>query len=143
MTPQMTRRALLLLSLPLAAGFGADPAQEVLDLITGAAASLSAGNAAAFLAAFDPAMPGYEKLRANITALQRQAEVQSFIDLVEDEGDDRRRTLELDWVLRIRREQEATASRREQRVKCRVEKSGKKWRIVALEPLEFFAPPPA
>ena len=141
----MTRRALLLLPLPLplAVCFGADPAQEVLDLITSAAASLSAGNTAAFLAAFDPAMPGYEKLRANDTALERQAEVQSFIDLVEDEGDDRRRSVELDWVLRIRREQEATASRREQRVKCRAEKAGRKWRIVALEPLEFFAPPGA
>jgi hypothetical protein len=139
----MTRRALLMLTLPLAAGFGADPAQEVLDLITSAAASLSAGNTAAFLAAFDPAMPGYEKLRANVTALERQAEVQSSIDLVENAGDDRRRTVELDWVLRIRREQEATASRRQHRVKCRVEKSGRKWRIVALEPLEFFAPPGA
>ena len=141
----MTRRALLMmpLLLPLAAGFGADPSEEVVDLITSAAASLSAGNAAAFLAAFDRAMPGYEKLRANVAALERQAEVQSFIDLVEDEGDDRRRSVELDWVLRIRREQEATASRRQQRVKIRVEKSGRKWRIVALEPLEFFAPPGA
>ena len=141
----MTRRALLLapLLLPLAAGSAADPAQEVVDLITSAAASLSAGNAAAFLAAFDRAMPGYETLRANITALERQAEVQSSIDLVENEGDDRRRSLELDWILRIRREQEATPGRRQQRVKCRVEKSGKKWRIIALEPLEFFAPPGA
>ena len=76
-------------------------------------------------------------------AISRQAEVQSSIEVVENEGDDRRRSLELDWILRIRREQEATPGRRQQRVKCRVEKSGKKWRIIALEPLEFFAPPGA
>jgi hypothetical protein len=35
----------------------------------------------------------------------------------------------------------ALAQRRQQRVKCRVQKSGKKWRVASLDPLQFFAPP--
>jgi len=135
----MTRRALLLV--PLAARLRADSAQQVWDLFTSMASALSAGDASAFLNAFDTAMPGYEALRAGVTALLREAEVQSSIELVEEAGDDGRRTVELDWLVHIvYRQDGAVAERRRERVKLRVEKSGKKWRIAALEPLEFFAP---
>ena len=136
----MTRRALLLV--PFAARLRADSAQQVWDLFTSLASALSAGDASAFLNAFDPAMPGYEALRASVTALLREAEVQSSIELVGEEGDDRSRAVELDWLVHIvDRQDGAVAERRQERVKCRVEKSGKKWRIAALEPLQFFAPP--
>jgi hypothetical protein len=136
----MTRRTLLLV--PLVARLRADSAQQVWELFTSVASALSEGNAIAFLNAFDPAMPGYEGLRASVTALLRQAQVQSSIDLLRDEGDDRSRTVELDWLLHIvDLEDGAVAERRQERVKCRVEKSGKKWRIASLDPLRFFAPP--
>ena len=77
----MTRRALLLV--PFAARLGADSAQQVWDLFTSMAAALSEANASAFLNAFDPVMPGYEAIRAGVTALLREAEVQSSIELVE------------------------------------------------------------
>ena len=67
--PEMTRRVLLLV--PLAACCrAADPAQEVIDLVADAAASLSAGSVPRFLKAFDPAMEGYAKLRENVTGLR-------------------------------------------------------------------------
>jgi hypothetical protein len=136
----MTRRALLLL--PLAACCrAADPAREVLELVADAAASLSAGNVPLFLRAFDPAMAGYAKLRENVTGLIAQGDVQSLIDPLEDEGDGRRRVAQFHWTLRIERGQQTTSSaRREQVVTCSVEKQGGKWRIVGLEPIEFFAP---
>jgi len=136
----MTRRALLLV--PFAARLRADSAQEVWDLFASMASALSAGNAIAFMNAFDPAMPGYEALRAGVTALLNEADVQSSIELVEEEGDDRSRSAELDWLVHIvDRDDNTVAERRQERVKCRVEKSGKKWRIAGLEPLQFFAPP--
>jgi hypothetical protein len=136
----MTRRALLLL--PLVARLRADSAQQVWDLFASMASALSEANAIVFLNAFDPAMPGYEALRASVTALLREAEVQSSIDLVAEEGDDSSRTVELDWLLHIvDRQDGAVAERRQERVKCRVEKSGRKWRIASLAPLQFFAPP--
>ena len=137
----MTRRSLLFVPIVLCC-YGADPAQEVWDLLTQAASALSEQNPGAFLAAFDPAMPGYEKLRADVSALLRTAEVQSSIELESDEGGGEARSVELDWLLKIRPEQDATPStRRQQRVKCQLRKTGKKWKIVAFEPLEFFAPP--
>ncbi len=136
----MTRRVLL--AIPLAACCrAADPAREVLDLVTDAAASLSAGNVALFLKAFDPAMPGYAKLRENVTGLIAHGDVQSLIDPLEDEGDERQRAVRFQWTLLIQRGQDSTSSvRREQVVKCTAEKQGGKWRIVGLEPIEFFAP---
>ena len=136
----MTRLALLLLA-TAAFSRAADPAQEVLDLFTGVAASLSAGNVARFLAAFDPAMPGYADLRENVTALAAQGEVQSFIDPVENEGTQSERAVEWKWTLRLRRGQDATPDLlREQTVKCQVEKRAGKWRITQLDPVAFFAP---
>ena len=136
----MTRRVLL--AIPLAAWCRtADVAQEVVDLIADLAASLSAGNVALFLKAFDPKMPGYAKLRENVTGLIAQGDVQSFIDPLEDEGDERRRVAQFDWTLLMHRGQEATSfARREQVLKFSVEKRGGKWRIVELEPIDFFAP---
>ena len=136
----MTCRVLLLI--PLAACCrAADPAQEVLDLVADAAASLSAGSVSRFLKAFDPAMEGYARLRENVTGLVALGDVQSLIDPLEDEGDERRRTVQFHWTLRMQRgQQSASFVRREQVVKCRVERQRGKWRIVGLEPIEFFAP---
>ena len=73
----MTRRVLL--AIPLAACCrAADAAQEVVDLIADLAAALSAGDVALFLQAFDPKMPGYAKLRENVTGLIGQGDVQSL-----------------------------------------------------------------
>ena len=136
----MTRRMVLLLPFAVCCR-AADPAREVLDLIADAAGSLSAGDAAGFLKAFDPAMAGYMKLRENVTGLIAQGDLQSLIDPLEDEGNDRRRVEQFQWTLRIHRGQEsANFVRREQVVKCTVEKQGGKWRIVELEPIGFFAP---
>jgi hypothetical protein len=138
----MRRRALLLL-LMAACCRAADPAQDVLDLVTDAAASLSAGNIPRFLKAFDPAMPGYAKLRENVMGLMAQGDLRSLIDPLEDDGDGRRRVAQFQWTLLLERGQRNTSSaRREQAVKCRLEKQGGKWRIVGLEPIEFFAPWP-
>ena len=140
----MTRRAWLAISITGSmAGrcVAADPAREVFELVSDAAASLSAGNSAEFLRAFDKRMPGYAKLRENVTGLLALGEVQSVIEPVEDAGDAQRRTAQFQWTLRILRGSQATAStRREQVVKCTAEKQGGKGRITAIEPVEFFAP---
>jgi hypothetical protein len=133
------RRAALLLAMA-ACCRAADPAGEVVDLFTDVAASLSAGNVSRFVAAFDPAMPGYAKLREDVTALLAQGEVQSFIDPVENDGTETERAVQWKWTLRLRRTQDATPSvMREQTVKCKVEKRKGKWRITQWEPAGFFA----
>ena len=136
----MTRR--LLLGIPLGAWCrAADAVQEVLDLVADAAGSLSAVDAARFLRAFDPRMPGLARLKENVAGLLALGDVQSLIEPLEDEGDDRRRAAQFQWTLRLQRGEAATNwVRREQVVKIKAEKQGGKWRIVEIEPIEFFAP---
>ncbi len=137
----MTRRVLLLsaLAAPLAA---ADPAREVWSLFSGIASALAAGDAASFLAAFDPAMPGFPRLRTDVEALVELDSVQSAIEAVRNEGDGRQRTVDLDWLLHLTSlSDSAKVTRRRETVHCRLEKLGRKWKIEAFEPLSFFAPP--
>ena len=136
----MTRRELLFAM--MAAPLRADDAQDVWDLFTQMASALSEGNEVQFLTAFDRSMAGYQTLETNVSALLRQAEVQSSIEVLSDAGNGVSRSVELDWFLQIVEQQEAAGStRRRERVRCKLAKQGKKWRITALEPLALFAPP--
>ena len=113
----------------------------VWDLISGSLGSLAEGNSANFLSAFDRAMPGYDRMRAGVAALLQEGNLESYVELAGSQGDDRRRTLQLDWVLSVTRaETGIEIFRRHRRVECRVERQGTKWRIVALDPLEFLEP---
>lgn len=138
----MTRRLLLFTALAAPLG-AADPAREVWDLFSNMASALAAGDAASFLAAFDPAMPGFPALRDDVMALVRVDSVQSAIDALRNDGDDRRRSVDLDWLLHLTSLGDSSkVTRRRETVHCRLEKQGKRWKIVALTPLSFFAPPP-
>jgi hypothetical protein len=136
---KMARRVFLM---ALAAPLLADARQEILDLVTEMASALSEGNGLAFLDHVDHSMRDYEKLERNIMALTAQNEVTSSIALLTEDGDDHARSADLDWFLQIRsREQTGPLERRRQTVKCGLERGKKKWRVVSLEPISFFAAP--
>jgi len=98
------------------------------------AEALANRDADAFLDQFDRQIPEYEKLRDEIRELLAVTqEIGTTMDVISDEGDEQKRSLELDWVLKF-----DTEDPRRQIVKCRAEKQGKKWKITALEPVEFF-----
>ena len=131
------RTALLLLFSTIAL---ADPAADVLNVFTAAAEALTNDDSTAFLDNFDRNMPEYATLRTNVEGLLGAYEVGSTIEVVTDEGDDQKRTVELDWLL-IASDKTAingVPERRRRVVKCRLERRGKKWKIVALEPVDFF-----
>jgi hypothetical protein len=132
----------LLAGLLLAGALRADTRADLMDLFASMAAALADSNAPAFLAAFDPSMPGLDKLRIEVNALVKDAGVSSSVEMIGDQGDDQKHSVELDWFLEI----DSTAvgaklERRRQVVRCRLQRLGKHWKIVALEPLDFFAPP--
>jgi hypothetical protein len=105
-----------------------------MEVFRAVAEALANRDADAFLEQFDGKMPDFDKLRAEIQDLLGLAqEIGSTTDVISDAGDDQKRMLELDWVLKI----DSGAPRR-QIVQCQVEKQGKKWRITSLEPVEFF-----
>lgn len=111
----------------------ADPPKDVLQFIQGIAEALANNNPRGFFDKFDPAWEGFRQLHDDVSDLLARAQVGSSIEIASDEGDDRKRTLELDWLLLIE-----GAEQRHKIVKCRIEKQGKRWRIVALEPARFF-----
>lgn len=123
---------LLLVASLAVCGQNRPPAQ--MEVFRNVSEALANRDVDAFLDQFDRQMPQYEKLRDEIQELFGLAqEIGSTIDVITDEGDDSKRTLQLDWLLKIDIDEP-----RRQIVKCQVEKQGKKWKITALEPVEFF-----
>jgi hypothetical protein len=131
------RIVLLLLASTLAL---ADTAADVLNVFTSAAEALINDDAAAFLDRFDGKMPGYAALQNNVTGLLAAYEVGATIEEVSDQGDDNKRTVELDWLLLASQKGAANSPQetRRQVVKCTVERRGKQWKITSLEPVDFF-----
>ncbi len=138
----MWRRAFLLAI--WCARLTADAKQQVFDLFTKIASELSANNPMVFLESVDHDMPHFEELQKHLMALTDQADVANSLDGVSDEGDDTHRTEELDWFMQIVSKSESRpVEQRRAVVKFRLERRGKKWKIVAIDPLDFFAPPKA
>ena len=131
---------LLLGSLLVGAGltaFGQNRPPEQMEVFRAVTEALANQDTDAFLDQFDSKMPQYEKLRDEIKDLfGRAQEIGSTIDVITDDGDGQKRTLELDWLLKLDNDEP-----RRQIVKCQVEKQGKKWKITALDPVEFFRAP--
>ncbi len=126
----------------VAATLWAQSAQDVVELFRSVAAALSNAHSGGphnepdvqpFLENFDPAMPGYATFRNEIEDLVGTAPVGTQIEVLSDEGDDKKRALELDWILEIDDQRP-----RRQVVKCTIERVKGKWKITALDPIDFF-----
>jgi hypothetical protein len=130
--------ACLAAALPLSAQVPAD----VLTTVTDAAAALVNDDASAFLDQFDRNMPGFTNLRDNVQGLLGASEVVSTIEPISNQGDGRRQSVELDWLLAINDKNQIGIRKETRRaiVKCQLEHQGKRWKIVALEPADFFRP---
>lgn len=123
------------------ASLAADTHADVMDFFGTAAAALADVNIPKFMGAFDKDMPDYGKLKDAVAALTNQAEITSAIEPVKDEGDDTKRSVELDWYMTVRSlmPDGPIVSRREL-VRCELRKEGKHWKIVSIAPVDFFAP---
>jgi hypothetical protein len=136
-------RALLCIAIALAPGLlGADPPRgvvEFFDDVTRALVESHTDNptlpisASAFLDKFDATMPGYAQLQENVEDLVSRSKVGSAVEFVTDDGDENKRTLDVDWTLEI----EDRLPRR-QVLKCTIERRGKRWKITSLAPVDFF-----
>lgn len=137
----MRRRLFLLGSLTAIAARG-DARQEVIDLFGSMAAALTENTPDVFLRALDPSMPNYAQITSNVTALAAQNDLSSAIEISKQEGGEDTQVVELDWILEIRgRGQSQLSERRQMVVRSRLERQKKKWRVMSLEPVSFFAPP--
>ena len=136
-------RAVLCIAITLAASLrGADPPRgvvEFFDDLTRALAEAHTDNprlpisAAAFLDMFDSSMQDFAQLRENVEDLVSRSTVGSAVEFVTDDGDENKRTLDVDWTLEIQ-----DRLPRRQVLKCTIERRGKRWKITALGPVDFF-----
>ena len=121
---------------------GAPPQPDLSGFFASLVSALSDAKPAEFLRAVDPAMPGYERFAANIRALATENAVASSVVISSQAGDMSRQEIELAWRLEIKGIGESGVFVvRESTVKCKLERQKKRWRIVALGPMGFFAPP--
>jgi len=136
----LPRRALLEM-LPVCFGAG-DEAAEVRDLFARLAEALSRASAPGFLRHFDRRMAAYAQLERDVVALLNQFEVASSVEVREEQGDSRERSVEVDWMLELRSlAATGPSERRRATLKATLSRRGRAWQITALEPAAFFAPP--
>ncbi len=119
----------------------ADTHDQVVDLFASMSAALTSLNPDRFLAGIDKNSPDRAHLANSIPALLSQGDVSSSIEFVKDDGNDERRTVQLDWYLEIK----AAAPvgpliQRRQIVTCRLEKHKGKWLVETLSPVSLFDP---
>ena len=86
-----------------------------------------------FLEHFDKTMPGYAEFADQIETMVGAGEVSTNIDFINTDGNDRKRTLDLDWLLQCEGQRPRRAV-----IQCTIEKRGKKWKITSIAPIEFF-----
>jgi hypothetical protein len=134
----------------------ADAHDDVIEVVTSMAGALSetgdqaaahTANVPKFMSAFSKDMAGYDTLEKNVTALVNNADVSSSIQPLTEDGDDQARKIDLDWLLEVHSlVQDGPDVRRREVVHCElrkeeVRKNKQRWKIVAIKPIEFFAPP--
>jgi hypothetical protein len=125
----------------VAAFASADAHDDVVEVFTKMAAALTEVNVPAFMSAVGKDMADYDTLKNNVTALVNNADISSSIQPLSEEAEGEKYTIDLDWLLEVRSlEQDGPLVRRREVVHCELRKEKKHWKIVALKPLDFFAP---
>ena len=119
-----------------------DPAIGIKRLLLDASRSLQSANAALFMGLFDRAsFDGYAALREDIGALTAHRRIASSVSIGVPEGGPDQWTASVDWLLELTPKLDpGPVERRRQTLRVSVRKRGKRWRIVSLAPVGFFAP---
>ena len=121
-----------------------DPAAEAWDVVATMAAALAEPNDAGFMKPISKAFEQHDQIARQVRALIETNNVVSSISAVVNEGDDKRRTLEVDWYLEIQPQSAgASLTQRRENVKLTMTRTGRRWMITALAPIAFFAAPPS
>lgn len=119
----------------------ADAAGQIRLVVRDASRALQAGNAPLFLALFDrQEFAGYGELREQVTALAAQRRIASSVAVESVRGGPVEWTAEVDWLIELTHKLDPSPpEQRRDTLKLRVRKRGKRWRVVDLQPVQFFA----
>lgn len=110
-------------------------------LVRDASRALQSGNAPLFLALFDPhAMADFGRFGDEIFALAAQRRIASSVKSDPPQGGPEECTVRVDWLLDLTPKLDpGPVERRHETVVVGLRRRGKRWRIVDVEPREFFA----
>ena len=137
------RFAALMLTAQLTFAGAAEPSADAWDVVATLAAALAEPNDAGFMKPIAKSFDQHDRIERLVRALIQTNDVVSSISPIMNEGDDKQRTLEVDWYMEIQPQTAGgTQTRRHESIKLTLTKTGKRWMITALAPIEFFAPPP-
>ena len=140
----MRLAALALLSASMAFGAAPDAPADAWDVVATMAAALAEPNDAAFMKPISKSFEQHDLMERQVRALIQTNAIVSSISPIANEGDDKRRTLEVDWYLEIQPQSTgASLTQRRESVKLTLVKTGKRWMITSLSPVAFFAPVPS
>lgn len=120
----------------------ADASQDVYNLVASMASALAEDNATDFANSLSKDMPGRDAVIKDVRAMLAQANTASTVVPGENEGDDSKRTIAVEWTLNMkRRGEDVRSDQRRAEVTITAVREGKKWKVTSIEPLSFFAPP--
>ena len=118
------------------------PAADAWDVVATMAAALAEPNDAAFMKPIAKSFEQHDLVQREVRGLLQTNAVVSSVSPVANDGDDKQRTVEVDWYMEIQPQSPgARVQQRREAVKLTLVKTGKRWMITAMSPVEFFAPP--
>ena len=125
---------------PLAPRPTPSDAGRIAQILRDAGRSLEAGNAASFLFYFDrKRFADYSALESDVDALTRRSEIASSTEVTKVEAEGEAYLVEVDWILRLRPISTfGDVDTRRKVLKLRLERVKDRWKIVKLQPIEFF-----
>ena len=123
------------------------PAQNRTDtgairqVIRDASRALQSGNAPLFLASFDRrAMPGFARFRDEVTALTEQRRIASSVESAPPEGGPNEWSVRVNWLLELTPKLDpGPVERRHETLVLGLHRKGNRWKIVRIDPSDFFA----
>jgi hypothetical protein len=112
------------------------------DVVATMAAALAEPNEYGFMKPISKSVEAHDTIERQVRALVQTNDIVSTISPVTNEGDEKKRTLEVDWYMEIKPHApgQSLVQRRET-IKMVMEKTGKRWIITSIAPVSFFGPP--
>ncbi len=139
----MTRRRFTrVLAIASLAGPAAANQAAISRMLRDASRAIQARNAALFLGHFEKKRFGaYSRLESNVVALTEQKDIGSSIRILEVTADGDNFLSRVDWLLQISPlNRPGAVETRRHIITVNVTAQGRKWRIVELDPVDFFRP---
>lgn len=119
-----------------------DRAGDLLATINHVATALADGNPSDAMKPFDKSFRNYERLSQYFTALTDSSDLNSEVEIVDEQDSSTASDLTVQWTLTLAHKSTFLTDRRSGQLRLRLVSQSRKWKIADLSPVEFFDPQP-